>query len=52
MPPRLIELLRLRGWQFYTFIGTGQARFMCSWSTTGADIAALTAALRELAAAG
>jgi threonine aldolase len=49
MPPRLIELLRLRGWQFYTFIGTGQARFMCSWSTTGADIAALVDEVRKLA---
>jgi threonine aldolase len=49
MPQRLIELLRLRGWQFYTFIGTGQARFMCSWSTTGADIAALVAEARKLA---
>jgi len=49
MPSRLIELLRLRGWQFYTFIGTGQARFMCSWSTTGADIAALVDEVRKLA---
>jgi threonine aldolase len=49
MPPRLIELLRLHGWLFYTFIGTGQARFMCSWSTTGADIESLMADLRRLA---
>jgi threonine aldolase len=49
MPPRLIELLRANGWQFYTFIGTGQARFMCSWSTTEADIATLVDAVHNLA---
>lgn len=49
MPPRLIELLRANGWQFYTFIGTGQARFMCSWSTTEADIARLVDEVRHLA---
>jgi threonine aldolase len=49
MAPRLIELLRANGWQFYTFIGTGQARFMCSWSTTRADIAALVDEVRSLA---
>jgi threonine aldolase len=39
----LVEL----GWRFYEFIGAGGARFMCSWSTTEEDIAAL---LRDLAA--
>ena len=52
MPPRLIDGLRARGWVFYTFIGSGQARFMCSWSTTEADIAALVADFRELAGEG
>ncbi len=28
-----IEALRARGWRFYTFIGEGGARFMCSWDT-------------------
>lgn len=49
LPPHLIDGLRARGWVFYTFIGSGQARFMCSWSTTEADIAALVADFRELA---
>jgi len=49
LPPRLIDGLRARGWVFYTFIGSGQARFMCSWSTTEADIAALVTDFRELA---
>ena len=33
--------LRARGWQFYDFIGAGGYRFMCSWQTTEADLAAL-----------
>ncbi len=48
MEPRLIEGLRSRGWQFYTFIGSGQARFMCSWSTTTEDIRALAEDLTGL----
>ncbi len=39
----LIDALRARGWLFYTFIGSGQARFMCSWSTTEEDVRALVA---------
>jgi threonine aldolase len=49
MPPALIDRLRARGWQFYTFIGTGQARFMCAWSTTAADVELLAAEVRSLA---
>lgn len=49
MPPALLDGLRERGWHFYTFIGTGQARFMCSWNTSEADIAELAADLRTLA---
>lgn len=48
MPPQLIDGLRARGWVFYTFIGSGQARFMCSWSTTEADIDALVTDFHEL----
>jgi len=50
MAPTLVDALRGRGWHFYTFIGSGQARFMCSWSTTYADVEALVADVRELAA--
>ena len=35
------QKLRDRGWAFYTFIGHGGARFMCSWATTHADVDAL-----------
>ncbi|MEM9904701.1 MAG: low specificity L-threonine aldolase [Cyanobacteria bacterium P01_D01_bin.44] len=34
MPPALIEALHQRGWHFYTFIGVGGARLMCSWNST------------------
>jgi threonine aldolase len=50
MSPRLIEALHQRGWHFYTFIGTGNARFMCSWETRAEDINALVQDIRELAA--
>ncbi|UFS70133.1 low specificity L-threonine aldolase [Geomonas sp. RF6] len=41
LPPQLAEMLREMGWHFYTFIGSGGARFMCSWETTEADVDAL-----------
>lgn len=41
MPPAALEDLRGLGWHFYTFIGSGEARFMCSWDTKVEDVAAL-----------
>ena len=38
MPPGWLQELRALGWHFYTFIGVGAARFMCSWDTTEARI--------------
>jgi len=38
--------LRAAGWHFYSFIGTGGARFMCSWQTTEEDVRQLLAAVR------
>ncbi len=38
MPAVLIERLRAEGWRFYTFIGVGGVRLMCSWSTTRENI--------------
>jgi len=38
LPPAVHEHLAKRGWQYYTFIGQGAARFMCSWATTEADV--------------
>ncbi len=49
MPQPLIDGLFERGWYFYTFIGSGHARFMCSWSTTERDIAELVGDLQSLA---
>jgi threonine aldolase len=34
IPPAAIDCLHARGWHFYTFIGLGGARLMCSWNTT------------------
>jgi len=43
MAPERIERLKAMGWHFYTFIGAGGARFMCSWETTSADVLNLAA---------
>jgi threonine aldolase len=40
------DALRAAGWHFYSFIGTGVARFMCSWQTTEADVDKLVTAVR------
>ena len=49
MPEKLIEALHEAGWHFYTFIGSGHARFMCSWQTSVDDIVAFGKELRYLA---
>ena len=38
LPARSIEYLKSRGWHFYTFIGAGGVRLMCSWDTKMEDI--------------
>ena len=38
--------LRAAGWHFYSFIGSGGARFMCSWQTSAEDVRQLLAAVR------
>jgi threonine aldolase len=38
----VLSAMRRRGWEFYTSIGTGGARFTCSWDTTESDIARLS----------
>ncbi len=48
LPDHVQEGLRNRGWKYYLFIGGG-ARFMCSWSTTEADVDALLQDIREAA---
>jgi len=52
LPAAVLEGLRQRGWHFYTFIGTGGARFMCSWETAETDVAALLRDVRQLASQG
>lgn len=34
------------GWKFYTFIGAGGVRLMCSWDTTEAEVDALAADIK------
>jgi threonine aldolase len=41
LPEAVQQGLRRRNWQFYTFIGVGGVRLMCSWRTTTARIDAL-----------
>jgi threonine aldolase len=45
-----IAALTARGWRFYTFIGKGGARFMCSWDTEEARVRELAADIREVMA--
>jgi len=49
-PMSVLDQLRARGWSFYTFIG-GAARFMFAWDSDPARVDALSADLRECAAA-
>lgn len=47
-----IVALRAKGWRFYTFIGAGGARFMCSWDTAEERVRELAADIRMAMAAG
>ncbi len=46
VPLPAIEKLHAKGWLFYTFIGAGGCRFMCSWDTQPEDVDALVADMR------
>jgi threonine aldolase len=48
MPEETVAKLRDKGWIFYTFIGSGHCRFMCSWATTEEDIADLVSDIQAL----
>jgi threonine aldolase len=48
MPPPMVEKLKDLGWKFYTFIGAGGARFICSWETTVAEIETLVTDISRL----
>jgi threonine aldolase len=48
IPEEAVAAMHKKGWVFYTFIGSGHCRFMCSWATTDDDIKALSHDLREV----
>ena len=51
LPPTWISTLRQEGWRFYTFIGEGGSRLMCSWDTSEEDVRSFAGAVRALAKA-
>ncbi len=48
MPDHLVSGLRGIGWCFYSFIGAGGVRLICSWATEEADITALVNDIKKL----
>ncbi|MHB8057620.1 MAG: threonine aldolase family protein [Desulfuromonadaceae bacterium] len=50
MPETVAAILRAAGWNFYSFIGSGGARFMCSWQTTELDVLQLVEAVQAAVA--
>lgn len=47
LPAAVHAALAAQGWRYYTFIGQGSARFMCSWATSEAEVDALLHDIRE-----
>lgn len=52
MSEEATTILRAAGWHFYSFIGSGGARFMCSWQTTPDDVIQLSNAVRSACSSG
>ncbi len=48
MPPEIAERLKDLGWKFYTFIGAGGARLLCSWETSEEEIESLVTDISSL----
>jgi threonine aldolase len=48
LAPASIQAMYKKGWMFYTFSRADDCRFVCSWDTTPADIAAFCADLRAI----
>lgn len=46
LPVVAAEKLRTKGWLFYSFIGAGGSRLMCSWDTLPEDVDAFAGDLR------
>lgn len=51
LPETVIQALYQKGWRFYTFIGAGGVRLMCSWDTQPESIDRFIADLKTLLAA-
>lgn len=49
LPTSVVEGLHERGWWFYTFIGAGGCRLMCSWDTDPKDVRCFISDVNELA---
>jgi threonine aldolase len=52
LPETAIKMLKEKDWRFYTFIGTGGARFMCAWDTREADVQELLSDIGQALQAG
>jgi threonine aldolase len=48
MPRGVLDGLHERGWHFYTDVGPGGARLMCSWDSTAEDVGAFVRDVVEL----
>jgi threonine aldolase len=47
LPDSAAEGMRALGWRFYSFIGKGGCRLMCSWDTTEEDVLRFVADLKS-----
>lgn len=47
LPENVISDLRAKDWRFYTFIGEGGVRLMCSWNTSKEKVEAFVGDLRD-----
>lgn len=47
LPQPLRQQLHAEGWRFYTFIGEGGCRLMCSWDTTEQDVTDFAESVRS-----
>ena len=50
LPQKAIQAMYENGWIFYSFIGKGGCRLMCSWDTTASDIENFAADLQAVLA--
>ena len=50
LPEAVTAHMYRRGWKYYTHVGGGSARLMCSWDTTPEDVDAFAADLADLTA--